>query len=95
MINFMSDKIKKLQNYERSERALGNAAAADAYGRKIAELKKKETETRKAQKVEGEWQCSCGMTISLNIDAGQLSATIAENTFLPHRMPGHKLRQVK
>ncbi len=90
----MNDKIRKLQNYERSERALGNAAAADAYKRKIAELRKKEKQTRRAQKAAGEWQCSCGMTILLNIDAGEFGASLAENMLLPHRMPGHKLRQV-
>lgn len=91
----MSDKITKLENYARSERAIGNTAAALSYERKAAELKKKAAAKRESQIISGEWVCSCGMSIKLHFNAGEFGQHLAALQLDPHRQPGHLLTQVK
>lgn len=90
----MSNKLQKLINHEASAREIGNIAEADAYKRKIGEMKKNVAVVRESQKVSGTWKCSCGISISLEIDAGEFGRQIAEMQFAPHRNNGHKLEKI-
>lgn len=88
-------KLQKLINHERSVRRLGNIAEADAYAKKIKEIKKSQRIQRESQKVSGTWRCSCGFNISLEIDAGAFGPQFAEISLAPHRNPGYTLTKIK
>lgn len=91
----MSEKLQKLINHERSARSIGNRLEADAYRKKINELKRKEKAVRDSHKVSGAWQCSCGFHIELEIDASEFGEQLAEMHLAPHRKSGHLLRKLK
>lgn len=87
----MKSKSRKLRDHARSERAIGNVAAAQAYDRKAAELEANEKAARKSQKISAAYRCSCGFSIQLEIDAGAKGALLAEMMLAPHRAGGHIL----
>ena len=94
-------KIVKLLAHEQSARKIGNVAEADSYATHAKTLmrrhkitKKSLTQPTRPPAIKGEWICSCGFSISLNIDAGALGATMAEAMLAPHRGSGHKLQAV-
>lgn len=92
------DKILKLTAHEQSARKMGNTAEADSYASHAKTLMRRHKITKKAlttperaPAVKGEWLCSCGFAISLDIDAGAMNNTIASMMMAGHTGKGHKL----
>jgi hypothetical protein len=105
----IKDKIRKLIAHEKSARAIGNAAEAEAYKRHANTLLRRHKLTRKALaeapkpaasdplqqvRVSGSWKCTCGFSITLHIELPELFARrMIASTFGPHRGAGHTLTQ--
>ena len=86
----MKDKIDKLIAHEKSARKLGNVSEANAYRKKIQELKDKEAESRKEQTNQTRWKCSCGYELVLTDDSAG-TQVIIDIMLSSHRRPGHQL----
>ncbi len=96
----IKDKIRKLLAHAESEKKIGNADAASAYRKKAESLLRTNNLTRRALKepetfhVAGEWICSCGARISLDLQCAAAGiAKLANMILAPHHAQGHRLRK--
>lgn len=90
----MKEKIEKLIAHEKSARELGNIDEANAFRKKIQELKDKEAELLQKQNQPLRWKCSCGYELVLANDAGAGNQVLAEIMLSRHRGYGHHLTQI-
>ena len=95
------DKIKKLMAHQQSAKRIGNHDEARMYAQTITRLCRKYKLTRRCAMeppqiaaLKGEYECSCGFSISLTINAGSATNILAEMMLGPHKQPGHVLKQV-
>lgn len=94
----MKDKINKLIAHEKSARQLGNIDEANAFRKKIQELKSKEAESAERQTNQARrrphrrrWKCSCGYELVLTDDDSAGTQVITDIMLSPHRGRGHQL----
>ena len=87
----MKNKIDKLIAHEKSARQLGNVDEANAFQKKIQELKDKETQPREEQRNQARWKCSCGYELVLTNDDSAGNQVIIDIMLSSHRRPGHQL----
>lgn len=91
----MKEKIEKLIAHEKSAREMGNIEEADAFRKKIRELKRKETELKEERNTRHRWKCSCGYELVLALDASAGSQVMADIMLAPHRRAGHHLELIR
>jgi hypothetical protein len=91
----MNDKIAKLIAHEKSARRMGNLKEAEAFKKKIQELRCKAAELKEEKNSGARWKCSCGYELVLAPDAGAGSQVMADLMLAPHRGRGHHLELVK
>ncbi len=87
----MKDKIDKLIAHEKSARELGNIDEANAYQKKIQELKDREIQLPPERTNQRRWKCSCGYELVLANDESAGSQVITDIMLSSHRRPGHQL----
>jgi hypothetical protein len=91
-------KIKKLLEVSKSHREQGQIQAANAYACKAKELMTAHGITRamlkRAPVVEGTFSCSCGFSIQMKVDAGDMTDPFVNLILGPHQGPGHFLKRL-
>lgn len=90
--------LQKLIAHEKSARAIGNIAEADAYARKINDAKKTMPAPKpaagKPARISGTWQCSCGTEINLDLDGSKSGQRLLDLMLAPHKAFGHRLIKI-
>lgn len=99
----MKEKIDKLTAHEKSARELGNTAEANAFKKKIAQLKRRKSSSpadppgnaagggRRGQRRQRRWICSCGYELVLADDASAGAQVMIDIMLSSHRRDGHQL----
>ena len=94
------ERIRKLLAHAESAAKIGNETEAKSYKTHARTLMRRHKITKKSlttpppvKRIQGTWECSCGMALTLDIEGDGL-AIFYNNLIFSHNQNGHRLVKV-